>query len=119
MFIDPKLKITNRHFNEKAMNEKFSIFLLWLLSKKERHGYEIIKIVKDSSPLASIAASRVYPLLAQLSKKGLISYKKELHGKRASKHYYLSSKGKLALQNIKKFIQSNKLVVNFMEDMLK
>lgn len=119
MIIDGKLTSGGKNFEKKMAKEKFSLFLLWMISKKEQHGYEIIKTIKDDPVMPNFAASKIYPILKALSKKGLISQKKAMQGKRARKVYYITAKGKEILKNAKGHIRKSPLMMAYVEDMCK
>lgn len=119
MTLDLKSAISGRNFEKKAAKMRFSMFLLWLLSKKECHGYEIIKLLESDKQIPSVAVSRMYPLLNDLTKKGLITQRKVMQGKRARKVYRLTAKGKAALGMMRHYIKKSPLMIQFMEDMLK
>jgi len=104
---------------ERVARVKFSIFLLWLISKKAVHGYDIIKALKAEPAMSEMSVSRIYPILAELSRKGLISCRTLMQGKRAKKLYRLTPLGKARLHQAKTYIRNNRLMVAFMEDMLK
>ncbi len=119
MALDIKSAMSGKNFEKKAARIRFSMFLLWLLSKKERHGYDIIKLIKSDRQIPSVAVSRMYPLLKDLAKQGLIAQRKVMHGKRARKVYRLTQKGKLALEMMRQYIKKSPLMIEFMEDMLR
>lgn len=119
MIIDGKLAHTVKNFEKKMAKEKFSIFLLWMISKKEQHGYEIIKTIHDDPVMPNFAASKIYPLLNGLSRKGLISQKKVMQGKRARKVYYITDKGKDILKKARGHIRKSPLMMAYVEDMCK
>lgn len=109
---------TGKDIEKKVGRENFSLFLLWMISKKEQHGYEIIKTIKEDPCIPSFAASKIYPLLRNLLKKGLITQKKVLLGKRARKIYQITPKGKAVLQKAKSYIMQSPLMKQYAEDML-
>lgn len=119
MMIDGKAMAYGKDFEKNVGNAKFSIFLLWLLSKKKMHGYEIMKVLQDDSMMPCRPASKIYPLLRSLSKKGLISHSKEMQGKRARKVYCITDKGKATLKKAKEFFKRSSLATQYMEDMLR
>jgi len=119
MTLDIKSAVSGRNFEKKAAKMRFSMFLLWLISKKERHGYEIIKLLKSDKHIPSVAISRMYPILNDLTKQGLVAQRKVMQGKRARKVYRLTKKGKAALEMMRKYIKKSPLMIEFMEDMLK
>ena len=60
------------------------IIILWLISKKPQHGYEIMTQLHEASPFSKKmpSTSMIYPVLHKLEKKGLINGTWEHHGKR-------------------------------------
>ena len=78
--------------------------ILWMLSKEEMHGYDIIKRM-ESFDMGTIRASRVYPFLRTLERAKLIEHRAE--GRR--KVYKLTSKGRLALKKLKQYVKNNPL----------
>ncbi|MBN1169607.1 PadR family transcriptional regulator [Candidatus Micrarchaeota archaeon] len=118
MIIDGKI-FSSKNFINKLRKEKFSIFLLWMMSRKEQHGYEIIKTINKDPCIPSFPASRIYPLLHDLSQKGLLSQKKIMQGKRSRKIYAITAKGRAVLEKAKEHLNKSPLVVAYMEDMLK
>ncbi|MBU0526994.1 PadR family transcriptional regulator [Candidatus Micrarchaeota archaeon] len=101
------------------LREIFSVLLLWLISKKEVHGYELMKMLDEDGGFALVASSKIYPLLAQLTKKGLISSKTRMQGKRARKSYSITSKGLLHIKKSKKCLHESKLKSQFLMEMLR
>jgi DNA-binding PadR family transcriptional regulator len=118
MIIDGKA-FTGKNFERKIGREKFSIFLLWMISKKEQHGYEIIKTIEEDPVIPSFAANKIYPLLRELHKKELITQKKVMQGKRPRKVYSITAKGKAVLQKAKEYIKESPLMMQYVEDMCK
>lgn len=118
MIIDTRMKCSSKNFERRLTRERFSIFLLWLLSKKERHGYEMIRTIGCDRGMAPAAASKIYPLLNSLLRKGLISQRKDMHGKRARKVYRLTAKGREALRRAKQYMRSSPLMVQYAKEML-
>lgn len=119
MFIDLKTPITSENYEKRLTTERFSLFLLWLISRGGLHGYDIIKKIREDPAVVKCASSRIYPLLKSLSKKGLISQKRVMHGKRAKKVYRLTAKGRQAIARAKEYMRSSRLMVEFAEDMLR
>jgi DNA-binding PadR family transcriptional regulator len=118
MIIDQRTRVSGKDFEKRITKERFLIFLLWLISKKEMHGYEIIKTIKSDKAIASVAASKLYPLLNELNKKGFVTQNKVMQGKRVRKVYSLTEKGRDALKRAKEYFKSSALMVQFAEDML-
>ena len=104
-----------KHIHPKIL-ERMYLFILWLIGKKETHGYGLIKKLKEGG-IASARASRLYPLLNSMLNEGLISQSEERVGKRIKKVYMLTSKGRNALKNGKKLFSG--LVKEFLGEMIK
>jgi DNA-binding PadR family transcriptional regulator len=119
MIINGKLAAGGKNVEKKMAKEKFSLFLLWMISKKEQHGYEIIKSLNEDPVMSNAAASKVYPILRGLSKKGLISQKKVMQGKRVRKVYFITPKGKEILKKTKEYVARSRLMMEYMEDLFK
>jgi PadR family transcriptional regulator len=109
----------SKNRGNKVAHVQCSVFLLWLLSKKEMHGYEIIKEIGSDPMVGRMNASRIYPLLAGLTNKKLVSQKTVMQGRRARKLYRLTPLGKEALRNARDYLKRSALIVRFMEDMLR
>lgn len=84
--------------------------ILWLISKKRQHGYEIMTKLHESFPYGNKmpSASTIYPVLHDLEKNGLIKGSWEHHGKRKVKYYEITNEGKKVLFRLKKFAQHAK-----------
>lgn len=101
------------------------IIILWLISKKRQHGYEIMTQLHEATSFTGKmpSASMIYPVLHTLEKKGLINGSWEYHGKRRVKYYEITTEGKESLERIKKMINKSQemsktnLYREFMEDM--
>ncbi len=118
MIIDGKV-FGGKNLKRNIGKEKFSIFLLWVISKKEQHGYEIIRTIEEDPCIPAIAASRIYPLLGALQRKGLITVRKVPQGKRMRKVYQITVKGKAMLEKARSYIRKSPLLMEYMEDLLK
>lgn len=99
--------------------------ILWLISKKRQHGYEIMTKLHESAPYESKlpSASKIYPVLHDLEKNGLIEGSWEHQGKRKVKYYEITDEGKQVLSRLKKLAHEarknhSSLWVEFMEDMM-
>ena len=101
------------------------IIILWLISKKPQHGYEIMTQLHEASPLSSKmpSTSMIYPVLHGLERKGLIKGTWEHHGKRKVKYYEITPEGEESLNRIRKMVSKGQdfgktnLYKDFMEDM--
>jgi len=118
MLIERKKAGRERDFDKKVPKEHFLVFLLWLTSKGEMHGYEIIKILRSDKAIPSMAISKVYPLLSELSRKGLISQKKVMQGKRMKKLYSLTARGRDTLRRARANMRRSALAVQFAREMM-
>lgn len=80
------------------------IMILWLISKKRQHGYEIMTQLHESAPYSGKmpSASMIYPVLHKLEKNGLIKGTWEHHGKRKVKYYEITPEGEKSLERIRK-----------------
>ncbi|EKQ53922.1 MAG: putative transcriptional regulator [Methanobacterium sp. Maddingley MBC34] len=100
------------------------IIMLWLISKKGQHGYEIMTQLHESSPfrdkIKMPSASIIYPKLHQLEKKGLIKGTWETHGKRKVKYYEITPEGVKTLEKVRSFFKAreNHLYEDFLEDVM-
>jgi len=96
--------------------KKVYLFLLWLIKRKEMHGYEIIKVLKNDG-MHLMCPSRLYPLLNSMLQEGLILQKEKRQGRRIKKVYMLTKKGERELAEGKDAFRG--LVREFLEEMLK
>ncbi len=79
-------------------------FVLWIISRKPMSGYELMKLLEKEHHGPSAKPSRVYSLLPYMEKEGLIRSKILKKGKRESKQYSITPKGKLALKVTNKIL---------------
>lgn len=100
------------------------IIILWLVSKKRQHGYEIMTHLQQASTVNKMpSTSMIYPVLHALEKLGMIEGTWEYHGKRKVKYYEITEEGEESLERIRKLISKGKemgrtnLYQAFMEDM--
>lgn len=126
-----KEEIKKLHRHERKMLGGFmkgfgKIMILWLISKKRQHGYEIMTQLHEASPFNDKkmpSASMIYPVLHALERKGLIKGTWEHHGKRKVKYYEITSEGKESLERIRKLVNKShelgkpNIHREFMEDM--
>lgn len=99
------------------MLQKLHLFMLWLINKKEIHGYELITLLKKGG-LDFFGPSRIYPLLGDMLKAGLISQKEKKQGNRIRKIYVLTKKGRGALHEGKKLFKVDGIVHQFLREMI-
>ena len=104
--------------HKKAADTLFSAFLLWFISKKPMHGYEVICTMRKEHELMHIGPSHIYPILGSLLKEGMIKVKSESVGKRVKKLYTITALGKTRLKEIKKTYFGDNLRTRFMREML-
>ena len=122
--------IKNLPRHEKKMIKGFmrgfgQIVILWLISKKRQHGYDIMTQLHAASPLDAKmpSASVIYPVLHKLEKNGLINGTWEHHGKRKVKYYEITKDGEESLNRIRQIAAHGRemgatdLWKEFMEDM--
>lgn len=101
------------------------IIILWLISKKRQHGYEIMTQLHEAASVGSKTpnASMIYPVLHGLERKGLIKGTWEHHGKRKIKYYEITSEGNESLDRIRQVVSKSQelgrssLYREFMEDL--
>lgn len=75
------------------------LLILSLLERKERHGYEVAKLIEErSGGRLSFHASSLYPVLFRMEKRGWIKGTwVEKEGERRRRFYRLTEKGERAL----------------------
>lgn len=110
----------------RALMRGFSkVMMLWLISKKRHHGYEIMTQIHDSISYNNKmpSASMIYPVLHYLEKNEMISGTWEHQGKRKVKYYEITTEGEKSLERIRKIAMCgrdhdpNHIWDEFMEDM--
>lgn len=127
---DYEYDIRNLPRHDKKMIRGFmrgfgKIIILWLISKKRQHGYEIMTQLHAASPLdrKMPSASVIYPVLHKLEKKGLVNGTWEHHGKRKVKYYEITEDGEESLNRMRQIaahgreLGATDLWKEFMEDM--
>ena len=107
----------------KSMKGFGKTMILWLISKERTHGYELMTKINQISPSAEEPVrgpSKVYPVLHDLEKAGLIEGTWEAHGKRKVKYYEITEEGIATLKRIKKVFSCHKIPIleEFWRDML-
>ncbi|MBU0585981.1 PadR family transcriptional regulator [Candidatus Micrarchaeota archaeon] len=104
---------------EKFVFRKLAFLItLWLISKKQRTGYELIKEFEKDRMLAIALPSRIYPLLGNMGKFGLVEKKSKMQGKRKAYSYSITKKGKEVLKYASKCV-SNGIKGQFFKEMVK
>ena len=97
-----------------SMKKTHCLFLLWLISRHEAHGYQIIKTLRQEG--MKIGANSLYPELKSMLLGGLISQRQKRAGKRVRKVYVITAKGRRALADGRKFFKG--IVGEFIQEML-
>ncbi len=125
--VAPELGMPERHrqyFTKKMriherIGKTLSVaFMLWLISKKPIHGYEIIKILKKESGFEKVGASAIYPLLGTLASGGLVKVSQSKGGLRLRKQYSITQSGRRHLAAMKAAIFDSKIRVMFFREMI-
>jgi PadR family transcriptional regulator len=100
--------------------------ILWLISQKRHHGYDIMTILHESAPLDNKmpSASKIYPVLHDLEKHGLIEGTWENQGKKKIKYYEITEEGQKTLSRFREMAQianenRSSIWLDFMKDMVK
>ncbi len=96
--------------------------ILWLISKERTHGYELMSKINEISPSANEKVrgpSKIYPILHDLEKEGLIEGTWEAHGKRKMKYYEITEEGTQTLIRIRKVFMCHRtpILEEFWRDM--
>lgn len=91
------------------------LLLLTLLGEQDMYGYQLSQTLAERSEgLFTLQEGSMYPTLYRLRKKGLISDRKELVGKRRIRVYYhLETQGEAYLDEIRReYFSLNQGVMN-------
>ena len=116
--VDTKKRLDDAH--KKMIKGIFEVYILWALSKKRMHGYELMKAMAHGQVFnVKTSPATIYPLLNNLTRRGLLAYKKESTGKRQRKVYYTTRKGLEYIKMAKKLFFQRGLRKKFFEEMLK
>ena len=102
----------------KMMKKLTATFLIWIISKEPTTGYALIKKLEVEHPGAMANASRIYPLLVNMEDEGLLKSKILKTGKRQSKEYSVTAKGKLLIKVTNKLL-SKTIWGEFLRDISK
>ena len=99
--------------------------ILWLISQKKQHGYEIMTKLHQSSPYENKmpSASKIYPVLHDLEENGLIEGFWENQGKRKVKYYEITPEGEETLSRFRQMAQfardhKTNVWIEFVRDMM-
>lgn len=100
------------------------IMILWLVNKGRAHGYDLMTQIQGDMPAGSVktpSPSKIYPILHELEKNGLVEGAWEYHGKRKLKYYEITENGVNTLSRIRDINKcrgkNTKLLEEFMSDM--
>jgi len=103
--------ITTSNWMKEAQKGYIRVGILILLSKKQAHGYEIMKEIKDKTKgFWRPTAGGVYPVLRSLEKGGYIKGKWATQNSRKIKVYRITEKGRLILKHA--IIKQNEIANN-------
>ncbi|WP_323735694.1 PadR family transcriptional regulator [Methanosphaera sp. ISO3-F5] len=99
----------------KGASKAFTIFLiLWFLSKRNMHGYLIMKKIDEFfmpqievGLMKETKANKIYPLLKTLTEHKLIEFYPGIHKKKDVKIYRLTEEGEKTLKLIKTAYRQN------------
>ena len=115
-FPDPEE--SHKSSEHKMRNKIATTFVLWMIGKKPTTGYALIKKLGVEHPGAMAHASRIYPMLVHMEEEGLLKSKILKTGKRESKEYSITSKGKLLIKVTNKLL-SKTIWGEFLRDISK
>ncbi len=115
---NPHLLSTKEDFEKQARRYMFSSFLLWYISKRRMHGYELIKKIEEEEGFQALTASRLYPVLKGMVRKGLIAQTTMMHGNRKKKVYHITPAGRAAFADVKKYIAGKPLRRQFLRELV-
>lgn len=93
-----KLSASGRRHPEKIAKKMAMIFTLWLIARKPMTGYGLMKLLEKERHGPSAKPSRIYPFLAYMEGEGLLRSRILKKGRRESKQYSVTPKGKLLLR---------------------
>ena len=96
----------------KSMKGFGKTLILWIISKERIHGYEIMSKINKVNPAEQEQLQgkpgKIYPILHDLEKAGLIEGTWESHGKRKVKYYEITEEGVQTLERIKKVFKCHR-----------
>lgn len=89
-----------KSFDRELKKGSTELLILSLIEYRQRHGYEISKIIEDrSGGMLTFNVASFYPLLYRLEKRGLIEGRwVEKPGQRRRRYYRLTADGRRALK---------------------
>jgi len=83
--------------------------ILWLISKKPKHGYELMTEIKRLSG-RKLKPSTLYPLLYRLEAEGYVVGEWVSKGKRELRRYSLTAEGKVLLGKVSGLLNKSRRV---------
>ena len=88
-------------FNSELKKGSAELLVLSLLEHRQRHGYEIGKLIEDlSHGQIAFRIASLYPILCRLEDRGLITGRwLEKSGERRRRYFQLTPKGRNILQS--------------------
>jgi PadR family transcriptional regulator PadR len=113
----------DRNLLKGMMKGPFKIMILWIINKGRVHGYEIMTQIQGDSitgdKIKATNPSKIYPILHDLEKNGLIKGTWEYHGKRKIRYYKITEEGINTLSRIKNIFKchESKLFEEFIREM--
>lgn len=124
---DKNINLVPKKLIKHFVNGMTHNLILWIISKQAIHGYGIMKKLdgffnyEDGLCEMSINSSKIYPILSNMEKNGLISgeWKINENNKRV-KYYSITDEGSIVLNHLKKHMTanlSNHSWIEFIEDM--
>lgn len=106
--------MNTQKFDRELKKGGAELLVLSLLEARERHGYEIRKLIETRSDgVLKFNAASLYPLLYRLEKRGWIEGKwVEKAGQRRRRYYKLTKEGKKVLSAQRSIWQSFVAAIN-------
>jgi PadR family transcriptional regulator, regulatory protein PadR len=106
-----------RKWESQVRKGTLDFLILLFLRKKEYYGYELIKVVKDTTEL-EISEGTIYPLLNRLKREELIASRwLDMDAGMPRKYYQITEKGVRALEEMSRsWQQFNSSLRDLMEE---
>jgi PadR family transcriptional regulator, regulatory protein PadR len=97
--------MSSQSFDREVKRGSAEMLILALLEDRQRHGYEIGRLIETRSGGAiSFQVASLYPMLYRLEKRGLIEGRwVEKAGERRRRFYKLTAEGRAALKRQRSF----------------
>ncbi len=106
-FKSEKVREYMRYLGFGVVKKHINIMLLWKISKKSSYGYELMDEINNKwGFMIKLTPLKIYPVLNEMEKDGLLISKKIKQGKRIRKEYSISKKGKEILLGVKKLMKT-------------